>query len=61
MKQWKKYILILILAGPTITLHSCSTMLATSLRDAAIDGAASFVQTATTEWLDRWLGSEDQE
>ena len=61
MKRWKRLAFLLVLAGPTITLHSCSTLLAASLRDAAIDGASTFVESATTEWLDSWLGSNDQE
>ncbi len=61
MKRWKKYILLVALTGPTITLHSCSTLLATSVRDAAVDGTASFVEATTTELLDRWFGSSGQE
>jgi hypothetical protein len=61
MKRWKKYFLLVSLTGPTITLHSCSTILATSLRDAAVGGAATFVETATTDLLDSWFGSSGQE
>jgi len=58
MKRWKKYLLVVALTGPAFTLHSCSTVVGRSLRDAAVDGAANFVQATTTEVLDRWLGPE---
>jgi hypothetical protein len=61
MKRWKKMILLMTLTGPMITLHSCSTLVGTSVRDAAIDGAATFVEATTTELLDRWFGPNEQE
>lgn len=61
MKRWKKYMLLMTLAGPTVTLHSCSSLLATSVRDAAVDGTATFVEATTAELLDRWFGPDVQE
>lgn len=55
MQRWNKMILLVTLTGPIVTLHSCSTLLGTSVRDAAIDGAATFVEATTTELLDRWF------
>jgi len=43
------------------TQFSCATTLGKALRDAAIDGAAGFVEGATGELLDRWLGAEFEE
>lgn len=40
-----------------LTQFSCATMVSSALRDAAIDGAAIFVEGATTELLDVWFGS----
>lgn len=60
-RQWKKSLLIFVLVGPTCILHSCSTMLGTSVRDAAIGGAATFVEAATIELLNRWFGSNAEE
>lgn len=56
MQRWKKCALLLVLAGPAAVLPSCGTILASSLRDAAVDGAASFVEVTTTDLLDRLLG-----
>lgn len=61
MRRWKRYILSLVLVGPMFSLHSCSTVLGTSLRDAAVEGAANFVEVSTTELLDRWFGLNGQE
>lgn len=38
------------------TQFSCVTNLGAPLRDAAIDGAAGFVEATTAELLDRWFG-----
>ncbi len=61
MKRWKSLLLVLALGGSTVTNFSCSTLLGTAIRDAAIDGTASFVESTTAELLDRWFGSADQE
>lgn len=53
MIRRNKCFLFLLLIGPMTTIYSCSTMLAASLRDAAIDGASAFVQATTTELLDQ--------
>ena len=39
-----------------VTQLSCATTLGTALRDAAIGGAAGFVEVATTDILNGWLG-----
>ena len=57
MKHWKKFILVLTVSGPTIINLSCSTIVGTAIRDAAIDGAAGFVEGTTAELLDRWFGA----
>ena len=46
-----------IAAGLMATQFSCVTNLGAPLRDAAIDGAAGFVETATADVLDRWFGA----
>lgn len=56
MQRWKKCALLLIIAGPAAVLPSCGTVLAKSVRDAAVGGTASFVQSTTTALLDRLLG-----
>lgn len=61
MNRRTKHVLFLLMTGPTITIFSCTTTLGASLRDAAIGGAASFVQATTAELLDRWFGPDPQE
>lgn len=39
------------------TQFSCVSSLGAPLRDAAIDGAAGFVEAATAEILERWFGA----
>lgn len=46
----------LIAASLMATQFSCATTLGASLRDAAIDGAAGFVEGATADILDSWFG-----
>ena len=52
MKALKKWALILGLAGPAITNFSCSGAVWQQFRDAALAGAASFVEQATFDFLD---------
>lgn len=61
MKRWKQFLLTLTLCSPTVTSFSCSTLLGTAVRDAAIDGTAGFVEAATAELLDRWFGGDPQD
>ena len=60
MKRVKKWLLVLTLWGPTVTNFSCSTLLGTALRDAAIKGASGFVQDTTGALLDQLLGPDAQ-
>jgi hypothetical protein len=52
MKALKKWVLVLCLAYPAATNFSCSTAIWQDLRDAALSGAASFVEQATIDLLD---------
>ena len=54
---WGKLVVFAV-AGPLLTLGACSAAL--PLRDAAISGAATFVEAATTELLDRMFGPAEQ-
>lgn len=60
MKQAKKWLLVLGLCGPTVSNFSCATLLASALRDAAIDGAASVVEDTSATILDRLLSPDEQ-
>jgi hypothetical protein len=51
MKRLKKWALVFGLAGPTVASLSCSSTVAEQFRDAAISGAASFVEQATIDLL----------
>ncbi len=53
MKNLKKWLLIVGLASPTVANLSCSSALLQQMRDAAIDGASSFVQEMTFELLEQ--------
>ena len=56
---WRKLV-ILAAAGPLLTLGACTGDAGLAMRDAAISGAASFVQSATTELLNRMFGPAEQ-
>ena len=58
MKRAKKLLLVLSLCGPTVTNFSCSTLLGSAMRDAAIKGASSFVEDMTGTLLDQLLGPD---
>ncbi len=60
MKSLKKWLLILTLAGPTVTNFSCTSMLMRQMFDAALVGAGAFVEEATFNFLDQnvTLGDE---
>ncbi|MDO8632405.1 MAG: hypothetical protein Q7R41_18130 [Phycisphaerales bacterium] len=60
MARWKRWALLLAISGPMATTYSCGTLLAQGLRDAAIDGAAGFVQASTNDLLDRLFGPDAQ-
>jgi hypothetical protein len=61
MQRFKKWLMILSLAGPAAVVPSCSTSLVTGLRDAAINGAAAFVEEATFALLDTLItGASEQ-
>jgi len=55
LKNLKKWLLILGLTGPTVVNLSCSSALLEQFRDAAISGAASFVEQTTLDLLDQSL------
>ncbi len=59
MKLIKRVLLGLTLAGPAVTPLACNTLLATEIRDAAIAGAAGFVETAVADALDRAFGPDE--
>ena len=52
MKTLKKWALILCLAGPAITTFSCSGTIWQQFRDAALAGAANYVEQATFDFFD---------
>ena len=58
MKRVKKWLLVLGLCGPTVTNFSCSTLVGTAFRDAAIDGAAGIVEETAAILMDRLLGPD---
>jgi len=60
MKQWKRWLLILAVSGPTVTNLSCASMLGRALRDAAVDGAAGFVEGSTEDILVQFFDTADE-
>ena len=56
MKRVKKWLLVLALSGPTVTNFSCSTLLGSAIRDAAIKATSGFVEDSTGSLLDQLLG-----
>ena len=56
MKRVKRWLLVLSLCGPTVTNFSCSTMLGSAVRDAAIKATSGFVENTTGTLLDQLLG-----
>jgi hypothetical protein len=58
MVRWVRSLIAVIAASLLATQFSCTTTLGTALRDAAIDGAAGFVEGATADLLDRWFGAD---
>ena len=61
MKALKKWALILGLAGPAITNFSCSGGVWQQFRDAALAGAANYVEQATFDFFDANLSIGDTE
>ncbi len=59
MKSVKKWILILGISGPVVANLSCSGAFLQAMRDAAVDGTASFVEEATLNLLDQALNLGD--
>ncbi len=59
MKSLKKWVLILGLAGPAVTNLSCMSATWQNLRDAAIGGAAAFVEETTLDLLSQNLDLGD--
>lgn len=55
MKNLKKWLLALCLAGPTVTNFSCVSGLSDVMWQAVLDGTATFVQQATTDLLDQTI------
>jgi hypothetical protein len=58
MKRVKKWVLVLGLCGPTVTNFSCSTLLGSAVRDAAIKGTSGFIEDTTGTLLDQLLGPD---
>lgn len=56
MKKVKTWLLILGLAGPSVVNMSCLSSATRKLWNAALAGAAGFVQTATQDLLTQSLG-----
>ena len=59
MKKVTKLVLMLSLAGPSVLNLSCTSTFWRSLRDAAFDGVAAWVQTTTFDTLDGSLNLGD--
>lgn len=59
MKNLKKWVLVFCMAGPTVVHLSCSSAFLQQFRDAAIAGAASFVEEAAYNLLDRAIDFND--
>ena len=55
---WRK-IVVLAEAAPLLTLAACPAAVGLPLRDAAVSGAATFVEAATIEILDRMFGPDE--
>ncbi len=51
MKNLKKWMLVLTLAGPMVTNFSCLSGLTRTVFTAAMDGASSFVEGTTFDFL----------
>ncbi len=55
MKDLKKWLLVLCMAGPTVTNFSCTSGMLDVIWQAALDGTATIVQQATTDLLEQTL------
>ncbi len=55
MKNLKKWLLVLCLAGPTVTNFSCTSGMLDVIWQAALDGTATFVQQTTTDLLEQTI------
>ena len=61
MKNLKKWLLALCLAGPAVTNFSCTSGMVDVIWQAALDGTATFVQQATTDLLEQTIDLTDAE
>ncbi len=52
MKNLKKWMLVLCLAGPTVTNYACVSGLSRQFWNAAVAGAATWVEGTTFDLLD---------
>ena len=57
MKSVKKWILILGISGPVVANLSCSSAFLEAVREAAIDGTATFVEQAAFGLVDQTVGN----
>lgn len=53
MKSLKKWLLVLSMAGPAVLNLSCPGTFMRQVRDAALSGAADFVEQAAFDLLDQ--------
>lgn len=61
MKRCTRWTKLLVLSVAPTALCSCSTLFATTMRDAVVDGVSAFALDVTVSVLDRYLGMNDSQ
>lgn len=61
MKRSLRFFVPMLMAALAMSQVSCTAELSSAVRDAAINGTATFVESATTQLLDRWFGASLEE
>ncbi len=61
MKTVKRWMLLMCFAGPMVLGVSCSGNWMQDMRDAAINGAADFVQGKTFDLLNQFVTPDEEE
>jgi len=61
MKRCTRWMKLLVLSVAPMALCSCSTVFATTMRDAVVDGVSAFTLDLTVSVLDRYLGPSDSQ
>jgi len=61
MRRRMRWTKLLVLGVAPMALCSCATLLATTVRDAVVDGVSAFTLDATVNVLDLYFGVNDSQ